>query len=259
VTFLVREKSYWSNILPSEESGLINRVIREQGIGLELATELAEIADDGEGRVAAVRTKQGKRLDCELVGLTAGVSPNIDLVKESAIKTGRGVLVDSSLRTNLPEIFAAGDCAEILSPSGGRNLIQQVWYTGKKQGEVVADVIAGLERSYDPGIWFNSAKFFDLEYQTYGQVNLRVPGEQSLYWEHESGRHSVRIVHVDGALIGLNVMGLRWRHEVCERWLAERRSVDFVLAHLAEANFDPEFYARLEPEVRRALAAQRAA
>ncbi len=249
VTFLVREQSYWKNIIPKEESEMINRIIRQQGIGLQLETELQEIVDDGTGRCCAVITNKDERIDCQLVGLTAGVSPNIDLVRESPIETGRGALVDWSLRTNLPDVYAAGDCAEIVNPDGGRNLIQQVWYTGKMQGEVVGDALAGEKRTYDPGIWFNSAKFFDLEYQVYGQVNMNVPGERNLYWEQSDRLHSVRIVHLDERVIGFNLMGIRWRHEVCERWIREKRPVSYVLDHLEEANFDPEFYRRHEREI----------
>jgi NADPH-dependent 2,4-dienoyl-CoA reductase/sulfur reductase-like enzyme len=263
VTFLVREASYWSNILPPEESAMVGREIRAHGVGLHLATQLQAIEDDGHGRVAAARTDRGERIPCQIVGLTAGVSPNIDLVKGSAIPTARGVLVDRSLRTSVPDVFAAGDCAEIVMP-GGKNLVQQVWYTGKKQGELVAEVIAAEEgvasgHVYDPGIWFNSAKFFDLEYQTYGRVNAKVPGEESLYWEHGSGRKSVRIVHLGGKVIGFNLMGIRWRHEVCERWIAEGRALDDVLPRLGEASFDPEFYSRHEREIGAAFARQGAA
>jgi len=257
VTFLVREASYWNNILPAEESAMINRVIREQGIDLRLETELDEIVDDGAGRVGAVTTKTGDRLECQLVGLTAGVSPNIDLAKATGMSVGRGVLVDHSLRTQVTDVFAAGDCAELVDPEGGRNLIQQVWYTGKAQGEVAGDVMAGQDRTYDPGIWYNSAKFFDLEYQTYGRVNMNVPGERSLFWEHPNHQHALRLVHTDeDGLIGVNVMGIRYRHEVCERWIREGRSVEFVLDHLAEANFDPEFYTRYEPEIQGAMREQ---
>ncbi len=263
VTLLVRESSYWSNVLPPEESAMVGREIRAHGVGLRLATHLKSIEDDGQGRAAAVETDQGERMPCQIVGLTTGVSPNLDLVAGSALRTGRGILVDGSLRTSVPDVFAAGDCAEIEVP-GAKNLVQQVWYTGKKQGELVAEVIAAEdgaapEHVYDPGIWFNSAKFFGLEYQTYGRVNWKVPGEESLYWEHGSGRKSVRIVHLGGKVIGFNLMGIRWRHEVCERWIVEGRALEHVLPRLGEANFDPEFYARHEREIAAALARQGAA
>jgi NAD(P)H-nitrite reductase large subunit len=190
------------------------------------------------------------------VGLTAGVSPNIALAAESSLETGRGILVDDHLRTSSAGIFAAGDCAEIVTPGEGRHLVQQVWYTGKMQGEAVGDVIAGHERPYIPGIWYNSAKFLDLEYQVYGQVNMGVEDEKNIFWGHANGLHSARIVHVGGQVIGFNFMGMRYRHEVCEGWIREERSVQYVLDHLEEANFDPEFFRRHEHEMVPALKRQ---
>ncbi len=255
VTFLVREASYWDNVLPAEESAMVNRVIREAGMDLRLGSNLREIVDDGTGKVAGVVVEEtGERLDCQLVGLTPGVSPNVDLLEGSGIETGRGVLVDWSLRTNVPDVHAAGDCAELVNDGDRRNTIQQVWYTGKLQGEVVGDVLAGYERTYDPGVWYNSAKFLDLEYHTYGRVNQDVPGERNLYWEHPDHRHALRVVHTpDDGVIGFNTMGWRFRHEVCERWIREGRDVPYVLERLEEAHFEPEFFRRHEADVRRAF------
>ncbi len=246
VTFLVRESSYWNNVLPEPESAMVSRLIRQAGFGLKLETGLKEIEDDGTGRVGAIITDKDERIECQLVGLTAGVSPNIQLVKETAIDTGRGILVDWSLRTNVADVFAAGDCAEIVTEGDGRNLLQQVWYTGKMQARIAARGLAGLEATYDPGIWYNSAKFLDLEYHTYGQVNLCIPAEQNLYWEHPDGLHSIRIVYLADRVIGINTMGVRFRHRLCEAWIAEQRPLEYVLEHLAEANFDPEFCRRFE-------------
>ena len=259
VTFLVREKSYWTNVLPIEESQMINRVILEQGIDLKLSTELKEIAGDDSGRVRGVITSKEEFIECQIVGLTAGVSPNIALAKASGIKTGRGILVDRSFRTDTPEVFAAGDCAEIVTEGEGRNLIQQVWYTGKNQGRTAGEIMAGRQSVYDPGIWYNSAKFFDLEYQTYGMVrNVPVEEESNFYWEHPDHSRSIRIVTRDGAVCGINVMGLRYSHRVCERWVAEKKSLDYVLNHLGHANFDPEFYEKCEAEIIREIRKQAA-
>ena len=250
VTFLVREQSYWTNVLPMEESRMINRVIAEQGIDLKLTTELKEIMGNDSGRVRGVVTNKEEFIEAQVVGLTAGVSPNTALAKASGIKTGRGILVDWSLRTDAPDVFAAGDCAEIVTEGEGRNLIQQVWYTGKMQGRVAGEVIAGKPSVYDPGIWYNSAKFFDLEYQTYGTVRS-VPAEEetNFYWEHPDHKRSIRIVTSGEVVCGINVMGLRYSHRVCEKWVAEKRSLDYVLDNLGEANFDPEFYEKCEAEI----------
>lgn len=249
VTVIEREKNYWGVVLPEEEARMVERVIRNEGVELMLQTELKEITGDENGRANGIITSGGDRIDCGFVGLTAGVSPNTDLVKDTEIATGMGVLVDRSFRTNIQDVYAAGDCAEIVTQGEKRNMIQQVWYTGKMQGTVAGEVLSGEQKSYDPGIWYNSAKFFDLEYQTYGQVNMDIPGEKNLYWEHPNGLHSVRIVYTPGGVIGFNVMGLRYRHKVCEKWIREKRSIDYVLDHFSEADFNPEFFKRFNNEV----------
>ncbi len=247
VTFLVREKSYWNRVLPPEESAMVNRVIEKEGIDLRLETELEEITGCG-GRANGVVTKDGSRIDCGLVGLTAGVSPNKTLADNAGIKTGRGILVDRSFMTNKENIFSAGDCAEIITGEE-RNLLQQVWYTGKAQGKAAGEAMCGIETRYKPATWFNSAKFLDLEYQTYGQVHMNVEGEENLYWERPDGLASLRIVHNADEVIGINVMGLRYRHKVCEKWIEEKRPLGYVLDNLSEANFDPEFHKVYEREI----------
>lgn len=249
VTVIEREEHFWGAVLPPEEASMVERVIKRNGIDLRLGTELREIVGDQNGRACAVVTDSGEKIPCGIVGLTAGVSPNTDLVRETEIKTSRGILVDSSFHTSVDDIYAAGDCAEIVTGEGGKNLIQQVWYTGKKQGTTAGEVIAGLNSSYDPGIWYNSAKFFDLEYQTYGTVKTGVPGEQHLYWEHPDGLRSIRIVFNEKQVTGINVMGMRYRHKVCEKWIQDKRPIEFVLSHLSEANFDPEFHDKFENEI----------
>jgi 3-phenylpropionate/trans-cinnamate dioxygenase ferredoxin reductase component len=249
VTFLVRESSFWNGVLPPAESDMVNRHIREHGIDLRLNTELKTIEDDGTGKVGAIVTNQGERIACGYVGLTAGVSPNIDFLAGSGIEVNRGVLVNDFLTTNVPNVYAIGDCAELQHPAPGRRAIEAVWYTGRMMGETVAYNILGKPVAYQPGIWFNSAKFFDIEYQVYGSVEPVLPPEQaSVYWEHPAGRKSIRVVYdrVSNAVLGFNLMGIRYRQEVCERWISQKTPLETVLQNLGLANFDPEFFDQYE-------------
>ena len=119
-------------------------------------------------------------------------------------------------------------------------------------GEVAAYNVTGQNVEYDPGIWFNSAKFLDIEYQVYGQAPAKIPETMAtLYWEHSDGRKAIRINYdkATNVILGFNVMGVRYRHEVCEKWLAERTPMDEVLQNLSLANFDPEFYKEYESDV----------
>ena len=246
VSILARENEYWDNVLPTEEAKMVGRVIREHHVDLRLNTELAQIEGDENQNVTGVELKNGERIECEFVGLTAGVSPNIDLLRVSEVETERGVLVNKSFHTTVRNIFAAGDCAEIIVPNVERNTIEQLWYTGKMQGEVVGDIMSGTHRSYERGVWYNSAKFFDLEYHTYGQVpsaQSKHGDELQQYWWSDEHRRGLRLVFDSkNKIVGMNALGIRHHHKTWERWITEERDQEYVFSNLHRAEFDPEFY-----------------
>ena len=252
VTFLVREPEFWSVVLPLDEANLISRHIRSHGVDLRLSTELKEIRSDQAGGLNAVITSKDERIECQFVGLAVGVSPNIEFLKTSGITTSKGVVVDEYLQTNIADIYAIGDCVERAYELPGRKTIEQVWYTGRMMGEVVAQTICGNRAKYEPGPWFNSAKFFDIEYQTYGNVaNEKGADEQDFYWEHHSGKKAMHFVwsSLSKQFLGINTFGIRLRHDCFDRWLREKKDIQFVIQHLSQANFDPEFYQRHEAEI----------
>ncbi|MEM7381059.1 MAG: FAD-dependent oxidoreductase [Bacteroidota bacterium] len=254
VTFLVREKNFWDGVLPDGESKMINEHILEHHIDLRLATNLVEILPDENGRVRAITTDKGETIDCNMVGITPGVSPNIDFLKDSGIELGRGVKVNRYLETNIDGVYSIGDCAEQHEAIGNRRPIEAVWYTGRMMGETVAQTICGNRIQYKPGHWFNSAKFLDIEYQTYGWVfsaRGRKDYEEQFHWRHASEKVCITIsYHKDSReFLGINTFGIRMRHEIFDRWLNEKRSVVHVMEYLKDANFDPEFYSKYEEEI----------
>ena len=253
VTMLVREESYWNNILPAEESQMVSDHILKNHIDLRLGVNLAEIKDDGNGKAKSVVIKEtGEEIPCGYVGLTAGVSPNVGWLKETDLEIERGIIVDNHLQTNMKNVYAIGDCVQLKTPQEGRRNIEAVWYTGRMMGETVAYNIVGKSIEYDPGIWFNSAKFIDIEYQVYGDMPAtRDENTESLFWKHSDNEKSIRLNYNKntGVITGFNLFGVRYRHEVCEKWLKDKVHVEEVLQNLGLANFDPEFYKVYESEV----------
>jgi NAD(P)H-nitrite reductase large subunit len=253
VTFLVRETSFWNSVLPIGESTMINREIISNGIDLRLGVNLKEIKSDKNGKVKSVIIPEtGEEIICDVVGLTAGVSPNIDFLKASKIEIGRGVKVNRFLETNIKDIYAIGDCAEQHEGIDQRRPIEAVWYTGRMMGETLAQTICGNRIEYKPGHWFNSAKFMDIEYQTYGWVWAKPKeNEARFYWEHKDGKKCIHINYdkTTRKFIGINNFGIRMRHEFFDAILNKEKTVDYVLEYLADANFDPEFYKLYEAEI----------
>ncbi|MFT4838684.1 MAG: NADPH-dependent 2,4-dienoyl-CoA reductase/sulfur reductase-like enzyme [Nonlabens sp.] len=251
VTFLVREDSFWNGVLPAGESALVNEEIIANGIDLRLGTNLEEIIDNGNGKCKAIKIKEtGEIIACDVVGLTAGVSPNVSFLKDSDIEIGRGVLVNRLLETSVKDIYAIGDCAEQREAIGRRRPIEAVWYTGRMMGEAIAQTICGNPMEYNPGHWFNSAKFMDVEYQTYGWVSGagQPDFEEQFHWRHAKEMICVTIAYDKDTdvFLGINTFGIRMRHDIFDRWLSEGRKVDEVIMYLKDANFDPEFYKRHE-------------
>ncbi|MBU2939144.1 FAD-dependent oxidoreductase [Lacinutrix sp. C3R15] len=259
VTFLVRETSFWNGVLPEGESQMINRHIKNHHIDLRLNTNLKEIVADENGNVKSIIIEEtGEEIACNVVGLTAGVTPNIDFLKTSKIELGRGVLVNRFLETNIPDVYAIGDCAEQHKAIGNRRPIEAVWYTGRMMGETLAQTICGNKREYKPGHWFNSAKFLDIEYQTYGWVfgsRGKPEYEKHFHWKHEDDTKCITVAyHKDTNLfLGINTFGIRMRHETFDTWLTQKRDVAYVINHLAEANFDPELYSHYETAIQTAF------
>tara|TARA_B100000795_G_scaffold236188_1_gene196211 strand:- start:1780 stop:3126 length:1347 start_codon:yes stop_codon:yes gene_type:complete len=255
VTFLVREASFWNGVLPSQESEMINKHIKDHHIDLRLSTNLKEIKSDENGNVKSIIIEEtGEEIFCNVVGLTAGVTPNIDFLKDSGIELKRGVLVNRFLETNIADVYAIGDCAEQHEAIGQRRNIEAVWYTGRMMGETLAQSICGNKTAYKPGHWFNSAKFLDIEYQTYGWVfseESKQVNETYFQWQHPKDNKCITISYDVNTrkFLGINTFGIRMRHEIFDRWLTENQSIEFVLEYLTDANFDPEFYKLHEAEI----------
>ncbi len=253
VTFLVRENRFWKNVLPKEESLLIEKLIKKHHVNLITDSELDVVLGDEHGVVKSIVTKKGEIINCQFVGITVGVSPNISFLKNSGIETDKGVLVNHYFETNQKDVYAIGDCAQFKEAIEGRRPIEQVWYTGRMHGETLAQTIIGNRVAYNPGHWFNSAKFFDLEFQTYGTVPAIIDSPfECHYWEHKNNNMCMRFVYHKETRIftGINTFGIRLRHQVFDQWLCENKTIEYVVSHLEEANFDPEFFENYFNEIK---------
>ncbi|AZQ42813.1 NAD(P)/FAD-dependent oxidoreductase [Nonlabens ponticola] len=247
VTFLVREKAFWSGVLPLPDATMISDHILSHHIDLRHEEEMAEIIGDENGKVKAVKTAKGEIIECNLVGLCAGVRPQIGFLTGSGIETDRGILVDRHLQTNYPDVYAIGDCAQQREPVGERKSVEAVWYTGRMMGETLAQTLCGNPKKWNPGHWFNSAKFMDIEYQTYGWV-WAVPkeGHAHYHWKDLKEDRAITVEYniASRKFIGINTFGIRMRHEVFDQWLTDERTVDQVISNIEKSCFNPEFYTK---------------
>ena len=254
VDFVVRETWYFPLALDRQEAELVTEHLSGHGIEMRLGTNMTEIVRGG-GQIRGVRLETGEERPADIVVSAIGVVPNTGFLAGSGIALSKGgaVETDDALRTSVPDVWAAGDCANVTWADGSRRP-EQLWYTARDQGRVAARSMLGDEVAYRRGTWYNSAKFFDLEYTTVGWVPVLLnwdntpldPGPDVRSWYQRVPGQSVsqRIVCKGDRVVGFNFLGSRWDHEPLARWIEERRSLGWVLDHLAEAQFDEEFTPR---------------
>ncbi len=245
VTFVVRENSFWNLILPPEESSMINRHILEHHVDLRLEAEMAEIV--GENKLEGIKLNTGETVPCEFLGIAIGVRPNIGFLKDSGLEMDLGILIDRKFQTNIKDVYAIGDCAEFRQPLiEGRKKVEQVWYTGRMHGETLAHNLTHPSPSpYQPGMWFNSAKFMDIEYHIYGEVLVEdKDGIKSFFWESQKERACIRLVYEEKSnrIVGVNSLGWRLRHEFFAHAVENKWTLEKVVVNLDKASFNPEFY-----------------
>jgi len=254
VTFLIRENWYFPLALDGRESALVSEHMRGHGIDVRLGINVEEILRGPDGRPRAVRV-DGADLPTDLVVTSIGVVPNTGFLVGGplALSKGGAIEVDDALATAAPDVWAAGDCASVTWADGSRRP-EQLWYTARDQGRIAAQSMLGDDVTYRRGAWYNSAKFFDLEWTTAGWVPALLnfdntpidPGPDVGTWfQRVPGKLvSQKIVCKGDRVVGFNMLGSRWDHEPLLRFIHERRSLAWVLDHLHEAQFDEELMPR---------------
>jgi 3-phenylpropionate/trans-cinnamate dioxygenase ferredoxin reductase component len=134
------------------------------GAGVKLMPN--ETVDRFEGSMRAERVvlKSGKSIDCDLAILAVGIEPNTEVVRGTEVVVDNGIVVDAACRTSVPDLFAAGDVANLLHPLFGRIRVEH-YNNAEKQGAAVARSMLGSNAPYDYLYTFWSDQYEDkLEY-----------------------------------------------------------------------------------------------
>jgi 3-phenylpropionate/trans-cinnamate dioxygenase ferredoxin reductase subunit len=133
-------------VLGEEVAAVLATIHREHGI--HLVTHDQVIAFEGDNRVERVVTAKGDRLTCDLVVVGVGITPAVDALADSGIALDNGILVDGRCRTSVPDVFAAGDVANLLHPVFGRVRVEH-FNNAEQQGRAVAHAVLGTLAAYD--------------------------------------------------------------------------------------------------------------
>jgi NADPH-dependent 2,4-dienoyl-CoA reductase/sulfur reductase-like enzyme len=141
------------------ELGTFFRELHEtHGVRFRLPAGAGEVEGSG-GRAAAVVTDSGERIPADLVVIAAGVIPDTALAEAAGLALDNGILVDASLRTSSPDVFAAGDAANALHPFTGEHHRSEHWHNALNGGKVAARAMLGQDAKLDMVPYFYTDQF----------------------------------------------------------------------------------------------------
>src|SRR3989454_7892525 len=206
VIHLLRRRTLWSEVLDATASDLVLQQERRDGVEVRLEEEIAEVTGKN-GQVTGVVTTSGARIPCDLVIIAIGIDPIIDFIKNSGIPCGRGVQVDSAMRTSAPDIYAAGDILETTDTMTRRTRVIGQWYPAIQQArEAAYSMLDLLDTSYpfQSSTFYNATFLYGLDFASIGltQIPKDVKGYQEIIAD-PLPRSYRKVILKDGVPVGI--------------------------------------------------------
>jgi NAD(P)H-nitrite reductase large subunit len=236
VVHVIRGRVLWSEVLDATASDLVLQQERRDGVDLHLDAELVAIRGS-QGVVSEVLTSRGEQITCELVLTAIGIEAQLDFIQRSGIACGRGVKVDGSMRTNAPDIFAAGDVVETASAITGRRRLLGQWFPSIQQARAAAySMLDRLDASSTNDTQFHATFLYGLDFASAGMTCARSSAFTEVVAPPESRAYR-KIVLCNGVPVGMLLLGDR------SLALPIKRAIDHHvnLLPVASSLFHPSF------------------
>ena len=201
VSVFVKSGSILSQIIDKDAAGLMQKRIEEKSIKIFTGVAAKEIT--GDKSVKGVALDNGSKHGCELVIIGKGVSPNIEIARDSGIKTNWGILTNDSLKTNIEDIFAAGDVSETNDIALGESSINAIWPAACEQGRIAGLNMAGEKEAYEGSLAMNSIEFFGLPVISVGITRPKSGAYEEIVKKDTARNIYKKVVLKDGIISGV--------------------------------------------------------
>lgn len=192
----------------------LQAIMEGMGFSFRLGAKTQEIA--GDGAVKGVLVEGGEALLAEMVIISAGVRPNLDLAKALGLDHDKGIKVDESMQTSQPQVFAAGDVAEFNGIPYG------IWTAAMEQGKVAGSNMAGGETRYKGTVMANTLKVVGIDLASAGEIDLDNKFESETFTDKNTYK---KAVIQDDRLIGCIMLGDTKGFTKITKMMAEKQSV----------------------------------
>lgn len=156
--WLIRGPRFLRRMLDEAAGDLLHDAARADGVHLHFGEEVKEFIRDN-GAVSKIVTTSGETIATDLVGVGLGLTINTELCEGTGIRTKTGIITNEHLETDVPGIFAAGDCAEFYDPIAEQHYRMGTWNSAGAHGKLAAANMAGDRKHYDTVPEYSSLVF----------------------------------------------------------------------------------------------------
>lgn len=230
VTVVQRDERLMNRELDHTGSAILRRFIEGLGVQVVTGTTVAEIK--GKDRLERVVLTNGDILDADIYVACAGVRPNIEIARDAGLEVKRGVLVDSSMRTSDPNIWAIGDVAELPGAISG------LWAVGTAQAGVAVAAIFGDTSPYAAPNTLVSLKMSGIDVKGYGTISGDLGTSELIEFDDEPAQTHRKLVIDNGHIRGAVFVGPPKTGQHIAAAIASNKDLTPILPRLRLADWD---------------------
>ena len=216
VTMIFPDESIGARVYPPALSRFLNTFYQSKGIKLYPHENIADIEKRGSQYI--VKTAGGNELKADGIVAGIGIQPNQELAASAGLDVGNGILVDEFLRTNNPDIYAAGDVANFFNPALGKRMRVEHEDNANTMGEIAGRNMTGGKTAYHHLPFFYS-DLFDLGYEAVGELDARFEIVED--WKEEN-REGVVYYLNEGRVRGVLLWNTWGQIETASTLIAEK-------------------------------------
>lgn len=242
ITVLVREPYFWAGKLDQVSSEIIVDILKKNGVEVVAGEETAEILPkDSKREAGAVVTKSGKRFDCDVVGVGIGIKSDSDWVAGAGIKMDKAIVTNEYLETNVPDIYAAGDCAQFHDVIFDTSHTLGNWANATGQGKTAGENMAGDGKVVFETASSYSDSFFEGTYSFIGVTGEDFADEIISRGSKEEGKMTRIFVKTIGGvmrIVGASVINYPMEVAPLTAAVKGKADVGAYKDRLADTNFD---------------------
>lgn len=203
VKMIIKSNRVLSQMLDEESSAMVQDRLQEHGIEITTGRDAVEI--QGKDSAEGVVLDNGDQIACQMVIIGKGVQPNVGIISSTGIEVREGIVADETMRTNVPDIYVAGDVAETYDISQGKTAINAIWPCAFEQGRIAGLNMAGKEDRYVGSFRMNSLDIYGLPVISMGLTRADRDGFQEV--QRKTMGSYRKLVLQDGRIVGAILVG----------------------------------------------------